>query len=155
MTDKPDPRAEKPEEKPTVKFAEVPTWAVELTRSVKTGFATLGADIALVSNDLGAVKGRVALLETHRNDMDARANRTSARVQQASDVDLEQAAQLAHERTAREALAAEVAAIKAETTTQTQLLSQLLKLTEKPVVKLIATAVGTAILTWLSARGLR
>ena len=143
-----------PESKPTTKLAPVPEWAVEMTKSMKEGFRQTNANIDLVSTDLSIVKDRVAIIESWKNDSETRMTRTSGRVQQASQVDLEQAAQLAQERAARESLAIEVAAIKAETSTQTLLLAQLLKLTEKPVVKLVLTAVGSAVLSWLAAKGI-
>ena len=118
-----------------------------LGQTMSAGFRETNANIALVSSDLSLVKDRVALLETERT-------KHSGGLRGLSTSNAEQDAQLAQERMAREALAAEVAAIKAETSTQTLLLGQLLKLGEKPVVKLIATAVGTAILTWLSTKGI-
>lgn len=144
-----------PESKKTTQLAPVPQWAVELTQAMKEGFKLTNANIEIVSNDVGVLKDRVAIIESWKNDSESRMTRTSGRVQQASQVDLEQAAQLAQERAAREALASEVAAIKAETSTQTLLLSQLLKLTEKPVVKLVLTAVGSAVLSWAAAKGIR
>ncbi len=144
-----------PESKKTTQLAPVPEWAIELTKSMKEGFRQTNANIDLVSTDLSIVKDRVAIIESWKNDSETRMTRTSGRVTQASQVDMEQAAQLAQERAARESLAAEVASIKAETSSQTLLLAQLLKLTEKPVVKLVATAIGSAALSWLAAKGYR
>lgn len=59
-------KTEKPPEKETVAMAKVPDWAIELTRSVKSGIAEVRADISLVSNDLGVVKDRVTILESER-----------------------------------------------------------------------------------------
>ena len=144
-----------PESRPTTQLPAVPQWAVELTQSMKEGFRLTNANIEIVSNDVGVLKDRVTILESRRNDDDARASKHSGGVRALSQTDLAHDAQLAQERLAREALASKVDKMATETSQQTLLLAQLLKLTEKPVVKLIATAIGTAVLTWLSARGLR
>jgi len=38
---------------------------------------------------------------------------------------------------------------------QTAILARLDKLTQNPLVKTVATAIGTAVLTWLASKGLR
>ncbi len=111
---------------------------------MREGFRTTNANIEVISNDLSVVKDRVAILETERTKL-------SGGVRGLSTSNAEQDAQLAHERSAREALATKVDDIAAKTDAQTKILEQLLKLTEKPVVKLLATAIGTAVLTWLAA----
>ncbi len=74
----------------------------QLTREVQGA----RADISLVSNDLSLVKDRVTILETERG-------KQSGGIRQLSTSDQEQAAQLAQERAAREALAKDVADLKA------------------------------------------
>jgi septal ring factor EnvC (AmiA/AmiB activator) len=144
---------DQPAEKPTTQLPAVPAWAVELTQSVKSGIAELRADVALVSNDLGVVKDRVAILESFRNDQETRASRTSARVQQSQATDLEQAAQLAQERAAREELAREVADLTTTQATQLAILTRLDKITSNPTVKVLAGMAATAALTWLATHG--
>jgi len=138
-----------PEQPKTVKDqAAVPVWAIELTRSVKSGIAEVRADVALVSNDLGLLKTRVSIMEGLRTEDDLRASKYSGGIKNLSQSDEGQNMQIA-------SLAVKVDELAGKTDAQTLILGQLLKLTEKPVVKLIATAVGTAILTWLTAKGLR
>ena len=150
MTDIP-----KPPEKPTVKMETVPEWATALTLKVQEGFRQTNANIEVVSSALDVVKERVHVIESWKVDQDARLQNNSMRAKQASVVDLAHEAQLAQERTAREALALKVQQLDGKQDVQLALLQQLVKLGEKPVVKLLFTAVGTAILTWLSAKGLR
>lgn len=116
---------------------------VELTREVRGA----RADISLVSNDLGIVKDRLVIVETWKNDVDTRANRTSLRVEQASKVDLEQAAALAAEKVAREELAAKVDALLAIGT-------RLDRLTKNPIAKAIATIVGFALVSYAASKGI-
>lgn len=160
-----------PVQPPTVQLAAVTDRALleDLARVVKAGFSTNGerldsqdtkldkivtegieANVRLdrVETRLTQAEGRVDLLE-------GRAGKTSMRVGTASQVDLDHAAQLAQERFAREALASKLAAVEVKTDAQTLLLQQIVKLTEKPLVKLIATAIGTAFLGWMAAKGLK
>ena len=142
---------EMPPQPTTKELPAVPQWAAELTILVKR----MAADIGLVSNDLGILKDRVGILEAAKVETENRASRNSAGVRGLSSANLEQDAQLLQEKTAREDLAVKVDALDTKTDAQTLILKELLKLTEKPVVKLIATALGSAILSWLAAKGLR
>lgn len=157
---------EKPPEKVTTQLPAVPEWAVELTRTTKDGFRAVRADLELVANDLSLVKERVTIIETWRNDQDMRASRNSNRVKElaetTSHIDLTHDAKIAAEIVERQKLAREVAetraiveVVKSETASQTAILARLDRLTSNPLVKTVATAVGTAILTWLSVKGLR
>jgi len=104
------------------------------------------ADISLVSNDLGIVKDRLVIVETWKNDADSRANRTSLRVDQASEVDLEQAAALAAEKVAREELAAKVDTLLA-------IGARLDKVTTNPMVKVLVGMLLTAAVSYLAGKG--
>lgn len=157
---------EKPPEKVTTQLPAVPEWAVELTRTTKDGFRAVRADLELVANDLSLVKERVTIIETWRNDQDLRASRNSNRVKDlaeaTSHVDLTHEAKLAAEIVERQRVArdgAETRAIveklQAEMSLQTAILARLDKVASNPLVKTIATALGTAILTWLASKGLR
>lgn len=145
----------KPPEKPTIKMDIVPDWAIKLTDTLRELGREVRADISLVSNDLGVLKQRVSIMEGLRSSDEARLQNNSIRAKQASVVDLAHEAQLAQERMSREALAVKVEALDGKQDAQLALLQQLVKLTEKPVVKLVFTAIGTAILGYLSARGLK
>ena len=115
---------------------------VELTKEVRGA----RADISLVSNDLGIVKDRLVIVETWKNDVDTRANRTSMRVEQASKVDLEQAAALAAEKVAREELATKVDTLLAIGT-------RLDKVTSNPMVKVLFGMLLTAAVSYLAGKG--
>jgi hypothetical protein len=157
---------EKPTEKVTTQLPAVPEWAVELTRTTKDGFRAVRADLELVANDLSLVKERVTIIETWRNDQDQRLNRNSNRVRDLADttshVDLTVQAvkseaivkQMEQDRKIAETHTM-VEAVKAETAQQTAILARLDKVASNPLVKTVATALGTAILTWLASKGLR
>jgi hypothetical protein len=147
-------RSEMPSQPTTVQLPAVPPWAIELTKSVKTGIAELRADVALVSNDLGIVKDRVTILESRRNDDDARAARISGGVRNLSTTDAEQSAQLAQERAAREALATKVDELATTNVTQLAILTRLDKVASNPTVKLLMFAIGTIVTGWLAGKGL-
>ncbi len=135
-----------PEQPKTTKLEAVPPWAVELTRAMKSGIAEVRADISLVSNDLSVVKDRVTILESERTKL-------SGGVRGLSTTDAEQAAQLAQERAAREALATEVADLKKTNETQLAILARLDKVASNPLVKTVVAMMATALLTWLASHG--
>jgi hypothetical protein len=151
----PDDRAEPPEQPKTTKLEAVPPWAVELTQAMKEGIAEVRADISLVSNDLGVLKQRVSIIESLRIEDEARAMKLSGGVRGLSNADLAQAAQLAHEKTAREALAVEVAALTKMQETQLAILGRLDKVASNPLVKTVVTILGTALATWAASKGLK
>ncbi len=87
----------------------------QLARSVELGFREMRVDTQLLKNDFGLMKERIGSVESWRSEQEARATRTSTRVQQNSQADLEQAAQLglalaalAEEKAKRESLEAVV-----------------------------------------------
>ncbi len=150
----PDDRAEPPDQPKTTQLAAVPQWAIELTQAMKSGIAEVRADIGLVSNDVGLLKQRVSIIESLRVEDEARAVKLSGGVRGLSSADQQQAAALANEMTAREALAAEVKALTTMQETQLAILGRLDKVASNPLVKTIATAIGTAILTYLATKGI-
>ncbi len=152
-----DPRREPT----TTEFAAVPEWAIDLTRSVKEGFAKVDANVGLVISDLEVVKGRVGNLEDARRNDEARDRANSTRAKEPSSHDLKTASELADEITARKKLEADVAltkadvaAIKTDTAAQTVILTDLRdgasRIFANPIVRSIATMAGTAILLWLT-----
>lgn len=144
-----------PDVKPTVKLDQMPEWAASIARAMRESFRMVNANLEVMTNELSVVRERLVVVEMWKNEQDLRASKMSGGVRALSQTDLAHEAMLAQEKVARETLAAEVAELKKETTRQTLLLAELLKLTEKPVVKLIAGAVGTAFLSWLATKGLR
>lgn len=153
-------------EKPTTELPAVPAWAVELMRTTKDGFARLAADVGLVANDISLVKERVTLLESWRTEQELRVSRASLRVKEldaaTSQVDLEIQAKQAEEVLKRQALERQIAdtharveALSTSQETQLAILTRLDKVASNPLVKTVATAVGTAILTWLASKGVR
>ena len=139
-----------PPEKPTVEIEKPPAWAISMNEKMAQGFAAVRVDIAVVADDLRVTKDRVALLET-------RANSTSIRAKTMSEQDMAQDAQLAQERAAREALAAKVDAIAAETKVQTVMLASLAKkagaLLADPRVKAAGMVLWMAFTGWLASKG--
>ena len=85
-----------PQQPSTTQLPAVPEWAIELTRSVKDGFAKVDANLQLVTSDLEVVKGRVGNLEDARRLDEARVNAHSARVKGTSENDLRQDSAIAH-----------------------------------------------------------
>ncbi len=137
-----------------------------LSVSMNANFAKTNANIALVSDDLSLLKGRVASVEGRQSDIDTWRAGNSVRVRSlasdASNADLAQQAKLAEEIVARKSLAEKVDSLdtKVDTlddkqNTQLAILSQLQKLAANPIVKQVATAVGTAILSYLAMKGLK
>ncbi len=151
-----DPRAEPPEQPKTTQIPAISPIEVaitQLTRTVESGIRELRADVGLVSNDLSIVKDRVGIIESWKNDQDARASRTSAGVRSLSTTDAAHEAQLAQERAAREALAKEVSDLKATNETQLAILGRLDKVASNPLVKTLGAMLATAVITWLATHG--
>lgn len=162
--------SERPSVKPTAtlpKVSAVDIKIAELSVLVRDGFAAVRADIAIVSSEVGVTKERVTLLEKRMTDLESRAANHSERVRGASAIDLEHDAKIAEEMHKREALAREVAEIRAvvdktakETTNQTatlaaqtEILEKLERVASNPIVKAVVAIVGTAVLSWLASRG--
>ncbi len=150
-----DPRAE-PQERPTKEI--IPPSPVEiaiakLSAAVEAGFREARVDGALMRNDISNIKDRVGTIESWKNDHDARASRTSLKVQQASEHDLAHDAQLSQERTAREALATKVDELDTKQDTQLAILARLDKVASNPLVKTLAAMLATALITWLASHG--
>jgi hypothetical protein len=147
-----EPAEAVPEGKKTVNLPAMTDRALleDLRGVVKEGFRNLSANLEVVSNDLGVVKDRVTILETERG-------KYSGGFRGLSTADAEQAAQLAQERAAREALAAEVALVKAdvtstkaETTEQTVMLRKITGLMDTPMARRLGYAVGALLLAALT-----
>ena len=171
---------EKPPEKPTVEFEKPPAWAISMMERQQEAFADLRGDIStigekvdnveknmgLLTGEVGVVQKEVAVLFQWKTDVDERMRSHSVRARQPSEQDLENASQLAQERAAREALAAEhaevkkdVQEIKAETIAQTQIMISIRdgakKLLDRPEVKWLAAALWMAFTAWLATKGIK
>jgi len=155
-----------PENQPTTKEIPRVDPVMEMLKQLReaqdAGFRTLGADIQLVSNDVTIVKDRVGLVEQRVGVLEESRTRTSNGVRQLSSHDSEQDAQLAQERAAREAVAAELASVKAKVVdlsasneVQLAILTRLDKVASNPHIKLILAVLGTAATTWLASKGLK
>lgn len=155
---------ERPPEKPTVELAKPPDWAIALSEKVATGFArqddrlnNIERSVDIAVQDGKENNKRVTLLEVRFDELERRAATTSMRVKEPSSHDLEAKKALADEVDARKALADKVDALDAKTDAQTAMLTKLTdgasKLAANPIIRSIATMLGTAILTWLAAHG--
>lgn len=133
---------------------------LKMQRSIESGFVAVDhrldrqeSTLAKVANDgvetntrLARVEVRVEAAERSVGELEGRIGRTSTRVREASQVDMEQDAQLAQERAAREALAAKVDKLVG-------IGERLEKVTSNPTVKVLAGMLATAALTWLASHG--
>lgn len=151
-----DKRVDPPEQPKTKELPAMTERALleDLRGVVKEGFRLTNANLEVVSNDLGVVKDRVTILETERA-------RFSGGVKSLSTANAEQDAQLAQERAAREALAADVAVVKGDmasvkrdTEMQTAILVRLDNIARNPLVKTLGAMLATALVTWLAAHGI-
>ncbi len=163
-----DPRVDPPEQKPTKQLPREDILQAQLKQLLDRtaeGFAkvdglagdvrNLTANVELVSSDLGVVKDRVTILESRRNDDDARTSKLSGGVRGLSTSNAEQDAQLAQERMAREALAKEVADLKGSQALQLTILTRLDNITKNPLVKTLGAMLLTALVTWLATHGVK
>lgn len=158
------PEDDKPPERPTAKLdqTEILKGLVKnLTDSMATGFAKMEAKIDEGFSDF---QKRMTRVEAWKDEVDARMNRSSERVRGQSEVDLAHEAKIAAEIQAREALArdlaatkADVAEVKAETKAQTAILGDLktaaLGLAKHPLTQLIVVALSILLTGWISAHG--
>ena len=168
-----DPRAEPRAQPKTTELPAVPQWAAELVIGVKALNASVTERFDSVDKRLTELAGSDKTLTDQMTDLDTefRDMRTRQRSAEddirrlsmrtkdtnvnASKQDLEQAAQLAQEREAREALATKVDALTATQETQLAILTRLDKIASNPLVKTIVTILGTALATWAASKGLK
>ena len=133
------------DEKKTVEFEKVPAWAVALKESVDEGFRELRGDISLVANDVTLVKERVAIVESRVGVVESRQDSNSMRAKEMSGVDMKHDAAIAQ-------LVTDVAEVKATNEKQLAILTKLESVAANPMVRRIAYALGTLILTYLAAK---
>jgi len=117
-----------PDNKPTAKIDQIEVFNARLDKFsdlLDSGIRAIRVDIGLVSNDLTVVKSQVSTLTQRVDVIETASTRRSDAVKAVSLNDMEQAAQLAHERTAREALAHDVTELKAVNVAQVESLVRL------------------------------
>lgn len=165
-----------PQPKTTVELPAVPPWAIELTQSVKAGFARLDGiedkvdqvanGLKLVTDEVEELKADVREFREFKGEITERMKNHSIRAVTTSEIDAQQSAELASERAAREALAAKVDALGTDVGTlktdssknlamMASLVDDVRKFAATPIVKLIAAAVGGAIASWLASKGIQ
>ena len=131
--------------------------AIALIR-IQQSLDTLGANVSTLMEEGKGINLRVATLEARMGAIEVRPAITSDRVRAIADghpsvVDLEQAAQLAQERAAREALAAKLDELSASQAVQLTILARLDSVARNPRVKMLAAMLATAAIAWLSSHG--
>lgn len=150
----------------TVALPAVPDWAVELTRTVKDGFAKTEANLGLVSQDLDVLKGRVGNLEEARRVDDARATANSIKVRSVSENDLAQEATLADVLAWRAKVSDEITGLKTLIVSNTQITAANAAMTARveaavtgwlnsPRGKILRGLLWAALVTWLATKGIK
>lgn len=157
-----------PDNKPTTQVSREAVLNERLDRIVDGIAAVSGqvdrldGSVSLVINDVTIVKDRIAMIERRTEQLETAGTRRSDAVKavdaRTSAQDMEQAAQLAQERAAREALAKEVKQLTEINSKQMRALEEL-NATAKSIVgnkmiRQIAYGVGTLILLWLASKGI-
>lgn len=131
----------------------------ELRRDMKTGFATVNANVDTLIEDGKAANKRMSVFEVRLDALEGRMSRNSDRAKNIDDrtsqADLSHEAAIAAEVLHRQEMEKRLAVIEAKTDAQTVMLEKLVKVAGHPLVQKIATALGTAILTWLAMKGIK
>jgi hypothetical protein len=139
-----------PEQPKTTKLQAADPALVLLTQikaAMEAGFRETNANIDLVSGDLNTVKAEVRAIQTWKGEQEARASRHSLQAKAESSHDLEQDAQLAQERAAREALATKVDTLLA-------IGERLDKLAKHPVAKVVGTIIAVTLAGYAASHGI-
>lgn len=142
-------------DKTEIMFAELKVLVTTRFNELDAKVERLEGNLALTSGEVGVVKSELVTIHEWRGSIEERLKNNSQRAKAMTDGDRAQDAQLAQEITARQALAAKVDVLEQKTDAQTAILERLDKIASNPLVKQIAAAAGTAILTWLTMKGLR
>ena len=149
-----DPRREPT----TTEFAAVPDWAIELTRSVKDGFAKVDANVGLVISDLEVVKGRVGNLEEARRNDETRAQATSIKVRGMSETDMEHESKLAEVIVWRAGIDTKLTGLETTLASNTAMTAKIesavTDVLSSPRVKALSWALWVALAGWLASKGI-
>lgn len=153
---------------PQPKTKEIPAARPEdiLLAEVRNGFRAINTRLDTLEGVDRDIAGEVSRMgreivdlradgRRHEDDIRRLSDRTKETHASASNADMGQAAALADEKTAREALAAKVDELSATNAAQLAILNRIDKLASNPLVKTIATVIGTAFLTWAASRGIK
>lgn len=128
---------DKPPEKPTVELPKVPEWAIELTKSVKSGISDIRSDMDDVKGNVEMLVGQGRAMAKWRGEMEewrAEVNvaisRNSSRVRGVSANDLSQEAKLGEFIAWRNNVEADLGATKSLATTAVQMAEAIAKKTD-------------------------
>jgi hypothetical protein len=143
-------------DKNEILLAELKVLMVSGFKDLDTKVDRLEANLELQGGEIGLVKKEVALIFEWKGDVEQRLKNNSTRAQSAHGIDMEQSAQLAQERSAREELATKVDAL---TTAIVDIVVPILKridaLTKNPLVKVIVVLATAVIGSYAASRGLK
>lgn len=143
-----------PEQPTTTSLPQVPPWAIELTRTMKIGFAK----VDVIANDLEEVRGRVVDLEAARKDHSIKAKSTSQN-------DMRQDSAIAtivtrvesieaNQKTAAEEHSKTKSLIESNTATTERIEKAVTTVFNSPLVKAITWALWVALAGWLASKGI-
>lgn len=142
------------DEKTTTELPAVPAWAIDLTTSVKSMRAELGAKVdelsghvETLSYDAKDTRMRLGRIEREVDEVKNRQTDNSMRVKATSDENLTQDSAIA-------LIATEVAGLKTTQGQQLAILQRLDAVAANPMVRRVAYAVALAILSYLASKGL-
>ena len=154
-----------PESKKTTQLAAVPDWAIELSRSVRDGFAAtdkhfeqqdkvlarLADESVSTTNRLGKVEATITDLGGRLVLVEGRADNTSLRVRGVSVSDEGQNMQISSLALKVDALSEDHSKLTKETAKQTVMLKAITDLLEKPLVRKLGYAAGALLLAGLTS----
>jgi hypothetical protein len=142
-----NPPARLPIPKPTVEVEQPPAWAIAFGEKLDKLRGTVGANHEIVMHAIDGLRSRVGNLESWRSESEERQRKHSGGIQKVSVNDASQDAAIAQ-------VITRVDAVEAKVDSSLVILQRLDKLTEHPMVRRVAYAVGAALLSYLTAKGL-
>lgn len=130
-----------PPERPTTQLpkVDIPSMLTSLAADMKqvlNATDKMSSDVDMLISDGRKTNQRLTRVEERLDDFDGRLMRNSSRVKEPSQHDLAAAAELANERTAREALATEVAFVKTEVSSVKTEVSEVKEVNQQQSAKL-------------------
>ncbi len=128
-------------------------------RQLTVSVERMNGNIDSLMEDGKASNQRMSRFEVRLDGLEGRISRNSEGARgladRTSSADLAHDAKIAEEITRRQDLAQRLTIIEMKTDAQTVMLERLVRVAANPLVQKIATAAGTAVLTWLTMRGLK
>ena len=140
-------------EKSELLLAELKALMVGNFAEVKVRLDSQDGVLARVVNEGVRTNTRLDRIEHRVDEVETRMGRASTGVRGLSQTDLAHEAQLAAEKTAREALAKQVDGLTVTQEVQLAILSRLDKLAANPLVKAVVAMALTALVAWLATHG--